>query len=61
MCKYCDYENSDDCKIFADPLDGEYYLDVETSEWDSYDGGYFHERVYISYCPYCGRKLKEDK
>lgn len=58
MCRYCDY-NSEDNRIFVDPLDGEYYLDIETSEWDEYDDGYVHQREYIDYCPWCGRKLGE--
>lgn len=59
MCKYCN-PNSDDCRIFKDSLTEDWYLDVETSEWDSYDDGYVHQReYYISYCPYCGRKLEE--
>lgn len=58
MCRYCDY-NSEDNRIFVDPLDGEYYLDIETSEWDEYDDSYVHQREYIDYCPWCGRKLGE--
>lgn len=58
MCIYCDY-TSNDCEIFIDPLDGEYYLDHETGEWDTYYDGYIHDRIYINYCPWCGRKLKE--
>lgn len=58
MCRYCDY-NSEYNRIFINPLDGEYYLDIETSEWDEYDDGYVHQREYIDYCPWCGRKLGE--
>ena len=58
MCRYCDY-NSEDNRIFIDPLDGEYYLDIETSEWDTYDDDCVHQREYIDYCPWCGRKLGE--
>lgn len=58
MCRYCNY-NSEDNRIFIDPLDGEYYLDIETSEWDEYDDGYVHQREYIDYCPLCGKKLRE--
>ena len=58
MCKYCDY-NSDDCCIFVDPLDNQYYLDIETYTWDEYDDCYIHQKEYINYCPYCGRKLSE--
>lgn len=58
MCKYCDY-NSDYCEIFSEPLTNEYYLDVETFEWDEYDDSYIHQKVYINFCPYCGKKLGE--
>lgn len=58
MCKYCD-GNSDKCRIRSSPLDNEYYLDIETSEWDEYDDDYVHQREYINYCPFCGRKLSE--
>ena len=40
MCRYCDYE-SDDNRIFIDPLTNEYYLDIETMVCDSYDVGFF--------------------
>ena len=58
MCRYCNY-NSEDNRIFIDSLDGEFYLDIETSEWDEYDDDYVHQREYIDYCPWCGRKLGE--
>ena len=56
MCNRCDY-NSPDNKIYVDPLTNEYYLDIETSEWDEYDDGFVHQKEYITYCPWCGRKL----
>ena len=56
MCNYCD-ENSSECEIFRGNYG--YYLNVETSEWDEYDDGFVHQREYIMYCPYCGKKLGE--
>lgn len=56
MCDYCNPE-SDKCCIWKDSLTNDPYLDIETSEWDGYDDGFVHQREYISYCPYCGRKL----
>lgn len=56
MCNRCDYDSPDN-QIYVDPLTNEYYLDIETSEWDEYDDGFVHQREYIAYCPYCGRKL----
>lgn len=50
MCRYCNYE-SDDNRIFIDPLTNEYYLDIETMVWDSYDDDFFHDKEYINYCP----------
>ena len=41
MCRYCNYE-SDDNQIFIDPLINEYYLDIETMIWDSYNEDFFH-------------------
>lgn len=40
MCNRCDY-NSPDNQIYVDPLTNEYYLDIETSEWDEYDDDFF--------------------
>lgn len=57
MCKYCDYE-SNDCEIFQDPLDNSWYLDHETGEWDDYNDGFVYDKIYINYCPYCGRDLE---
>lgn len=44
MCRYCNYE-SDDNRIFIDPLTNEYYLDIETMTWDSYDDDFFHDKA----------------
>lgn len=60
MCKYCD-QHSNDCCIYFDSLTKEWYEDIETFEWDDYDDGYVHQKNYINYCPYCGRKLTENK
>lgn len=60
MCKYCD-QHSNDCCIYSDPLTKEWYEDIETLEWDDYDDEYVHQKNYINYCPYCGRKLTENK
>lgn len=57
MCNRCNYDSPDN-QIYVDPLTNEYYLDIETSEWDEYDDGFVHQREYISYCPWCGRNLE---
>lgn len=59
MCRYCNYESYDN-RIFIDPLTNEYYLDIETMVLDSYDDGFFHDKEYINYCPWCGRKLTKE-
>lgn len=58
MCNRCDYDSPDN-QIYIDLLTNEYYLDIETSEWDEYDDDFVHQREYIAYCPWCGRKLGE--
>lgn len=60
MCNNCDI-NSNECCIYINPLSNDYYLDIEISERDGYDYGYIHHRVYINYCPWCGRKLNGRK
>ena len=50
MCNRCDYDSPDN-RIYVDPLTNEYYLDIETSEWDEYDDGFVHQKEYILYCP----------
>ena len=58
MCNRCNYDSPDN-RIFINPLTNEYYLNIETSEWNEYDGDFVHQREYILYCPWCGRKLGE--
>ena len=60
MCEYCDI-NSDKCCVFADPLTNDWYLNIETSQWDQYDDGWVYHREYINFCPYCGKQLKDVK
>ena len=58
MCNRCNYDSPDN-QIYVDLLTNEWYLDITTSQWDEYDDDYVHQREYISYCPWCGRKLGE--
>jgi hypothetical protein len=39
MCNRCNYDSPDN-QIYVDPLTNEYYLDIETSEWDEYDDAF---------------------
>ena len=59
MCNRCNYDSPDN-QIYVDPLTNEYYLDIETSEWDEYEDGFsmysFYEDIngmnadeYIAY------------
>lgn len=47
--------------MFINPLTKEWYMSYETGEWDVLDGGYVHEKIYINYCPWCGRELAKGK
>jgi len=60
MCKYCDY-NDDNCEIFQDGASSDWYLNVRTDTWDKYDDDWIYERVFINYCPFCGRDLYAKK
>lgn len=54
MCRYCDY-NSKYCEIFFEPLTKEWYL--RYSYWGGYNDDFVDDKIYISYCPYCGEDL----
>ena len=56
MCDSCDY-NSPNNQIYKEPMTNEWYMDIETFAWDYDDEDYIHQREYINYCPWCGRKL----
>ncbi len=58
MCEYCN-PKSNECEVYFEPLTHEHFIDVKTFEWDYYYDDYVSQRVYISYCPWCGRKLDE--
>ena len=58
-CEYCDSE-SDKCKVFKNPISQEYYLDIETLQWEDEMDDFMHVTEDILYCPYCGRRLNDD-
>lgn len=60
MCKYCDGDSIENI-IFINPLTNEWYIRLQTNEWDEYGDDFIYLKEYISYCPYCGRKLGEVK
>lgn len=61
MCRYCDGK-SPDCEIFPHGLvKNDYYLKVKTDTWDGVDNNWVYEYLYINYCPYCGRELRDEK
>lgn len=51
----CDLEED---RVFLDSLTNEWYLRLATNEWDKYEDDFVYIKEYISYCPYCGRKLE---
>lgn len=57
MCKYCD-PASNECEVCFEPLTHEYFLDIQTSEWDAHNDDWVYQKEYISYCPWCGRDLE---
>lgn len=58
-CPYCsedkDTNGWDD--IYQDSLTGDWYIHHRTCEWDKYDDDYVYDKIYINYCPWCGKKL----
>ncbi len=58
-CEYCD-SKSDKCKVFKNLISQEYYLDIETFQWEDEIDDYMHVTETVLYCPYCGRKLNND-
>lgn len=59
MCRFCEGSSSER-EIFIEPMSGDWYMDYRTSEWDNMNDDYIHDKIFISYCPYCGRKLEDD-
>lgn len=55
-CVYCNYE-TDKNVIFIDTLTDEWYYRHRTNQWDDVDDDWIYEKIYIEYCPWCGRKL----
>lgn len=51
----------EDCPCYYEPLTDEWYISIQTSEWDEYDDDFVYERFYIEYCPYCGKHLGKNK
>lgn len=58
MCDRCD-PHLYDSDILYDYDSKSWYLDIETGEWNTYNDDFIHQRVWINYCPWCGRKLPE--
>lgn len=58
MCKYCDGESNEN-RIWLDAISGDYYLELETSNWDNYEDGFEVIKEFINYCPYCGQRLAD--
>ena len=54
-CGACDEE------IFYNHELKQWYLKVETSEWDHYNDGFYEVHIPINYCPECGKHLNLSK
>lgn len=57
MCENCD-PNSYYNEIYYDDIDG-WYIEICTTNWNEYYDDFDKERLYINYCPYCGRRLND--
>ena len=60
MCEYCNPDSPEN-EIRQDGLTNEWYLNVDTYIYDNYDKEYIYRKVYINYCPYCGRDLYKNE
>lgn len=56
-CRYCDYDSPDNQIFETGLVANDWYLDVQTAEYDPVDNDWIHQKVYINYCPWCGRDL----
>lgn len=59
MCERCNPDSLEN-EIWQDELTGEWY-NVDTYIYDNFDKEYLYRKVYINYCPYCGRDLYENE
>lgn len=65
MCNRCDDSNPlfvD--RLYFESLTNEWYLDIQWDDWRFDDDNTLilvpvHRRIYVNYCPWCGRKLEE--
>lgn len=60
MCKCCEGDSSDR-ELFFEPISGDWYLNHRTSEFDENEMDYNYDKIFVSYCPYCGRKLTNEE
>lgn len=56
MCDSCN-PNSDKREIFEEYLSHDFYIFHQTGEWDEYGDDWIYDKIYINYCPWCGRRL----
>ena len=59
--KTCMCNNYQNAEIYGESIykndNGEWILEIKTSQWDYYNDEYIVESMFINYCPYWGRKL----
>lgn len=54
-CRVCEHQ------IFVDGLTMEWFMDVETNQWDDVEQGWVFMRVYINFCYECGLDYRYKK
>jgi len=60
MCMFCD-NDSEWCRIWIDALTNDWYLEIETGHYGQVDKEWETVREFIEYCPYCGRRLSDER
>lgn len=69
MCKYCQQLNGCDeplpninkenSSILLDRYEDMAYIEIDYEESFGYTSMYYRDRIYINFCPICGRKLEK--
>lgn len=68
MCKYCENLDCNEIElphstkqamVCIEKLGDVAYIETDYNESFGYDSMYFYDRIYINYCPMCGRKIVE--
>lgn len=60
MCRCCDPESQDYCISYEVPC-GDPYIEVLTHRMNMNTFEYYTNRIYIDYCPNCGRPVRKER